>query len=107
MEDAWASLVYVIPVGLANSVLLSFVMLAVVTMGSVKTALVSVCLVGTVGIARWKAAHEGVLDMDSVKLQMMVSGPANASMDGMVRIVRRSKNKSATTQKITTKVCVV
>lgn len=105
-EDALASLVSAIQAGLANSVLLSCVTPVVVTMVSVKMALVSVCLVGTVDIAHWRAVREDVPDTDSAKLQMTVSGPANALMDGMDRIVQRSKNKSATMAKIMTKVCI-
>lgn len=102
-EDVSANLVYAIPVGLASSVPLSYVTPAAVTTVNVKMALVSACLVGTVGIAHWKVVRGDAPDTGSVRSPMMASGPANVSMDGTVRIVRRSKNRSVMIQRIMTK----
>lgn len=103
-EDVWESPVYVILVGLENFVHPSYVTLVVATTVNVRTALVSACLVGMAAIVHWKAAHEAALVTDSVKSQMTVNGPANASTDGTVQTARPSKNKSVTMEKIMTKV---
>lgn len=103
-EDVWESPVYVILVGLENFVHPSYVTLVVATTVNVRTALVSACLVGMAAIAHWKAVREGALGTDSVKSQMTVNGPANASTDGTAQTARPSKNKSVTMEKTMTKV---
>lgn len=105
-EDVWESPVYVILVGLENFVHRSYVTLVVATTVNVRTALVSACPVGMAAIAHWKAVREAAPVTDSVKSQMTVNGPANASTDGTVQTARLSKNKSVTMEKTMTKMAL-